>query len=115
MLSVKASSHVKLVSDCIICVYFFLLSPLLIIFLLYFICNYWVPLATRHAFLMVSTSPMYFYISFVYSIICIVYCEMEINKLELQLLELPGVRYLATHAFSPGPSQGRVRWSFLLL
>ena len=31
------------------------------------------------------------------------------------LLELRGVGYLDTHVFSPGPSRGRVRWSFLLL
>ena len=31
------------------------------------------------------------------------------------LLELLGVGYLGTHAFSPGPSRGRGRWSFLLL
>ena len=31
------------------------------------------------------------------------------------LLELRGVEYLDTHAFSPGPSRGRIRWSFLLL
>ena len=31
------------------------------------------------------------------------------------LLELRGVWYLATHAFSHGPSWGRVKWSFLLL
>ena len=41
-------------------VFFFLLSPLLMTFLLDFICNYWVSLDTRHAFLMASTSPMYF-------------------------------------------------------
>ena len=29
------------------------------------------------------------------------------------LLEIWGVEYLDTHAFSPGLSQGRVRWSFL--
>ena len=64
-------------------------------FLLNFICNYWVPLATRYAFLMASTSPLYCCISFVYSILCIVYCEMETNKLEL---EPPLSTELATHS-----------------
>ena len=63
---------------------FFLLSPLLMTFFLLIFINYWVSLATRHAFIMASTSPMYFYISFVYSLICI-YCEMKTNKIELNL------------------------------
>ena len=79
MLSVKASSHAKLFSDCIIFVYFVSIISLGDDFFANFICNYWVPLATRYAFLMASTSPLYFYISFLYSIICIVYCEMETN------------------------------------
>ena len=88
MLSVKASSHDKLFSDCIKYVYFFLLSPLLMTFLLNFVCNYWVPLATRHAFLMASTSPMYFYISLYIHLYVYEYCEMKTNKLELELFHL---------------------------
>ena len=85
----KRFPMIQLFCDCIY--FFFLLSHLqmtfFFFFLLNFICNYWVPLATRHSFIMASTSLMYFYnifcILFTYHIY--IYCEMKTNKLELEL------------------------------
>ena len=42
-------------------------------------------------------------------------CDVPLFINNSCLLALRGVEYLNTHAFSPGPTPGRVRWSFLLL
>ena len=57
------------------------------------LCNYWVPLAIRYAFIMASTSPMYFYYTFCIFTMYIVRWK-QINWIELKLNK-------PTHYYSP--------------
>ena len=83
MLSVKASSHVTTILWLynILCLLFF--SCLW----LFALCNYWVPLATRYAFIMASTSPMYFYHTFCIFIYSYFVRWKQINWIELNWID----------------------------
>ena len=73
--------HVQLCCDCIIYFVFFIFPCSW----LFAICNYWVPLATCYAFIMASTSPMYFYHTFCIFIYLYIVRWKQINWIELNV------------------------------